>query len=426
MVIRDVILRGAGLDFRLSNHEELGAQVEGWLTDLVGWFGGVGVSDTGAQRKLGHGYFTVPSLRTSREITLSGVLHFLDEWDRSVADRFLSGILWDGEFGELEVSINNLTLVSRVKLAGDIKHAYAGTEALKFQIPLTAPDPFLYAPARTYQIFPAGTGEGLRYPLFAQSGEQLPGMELTRSRSLPATRNENGELYFSFSDYQTGDAATAQVQAGKTYQITVRNRADRPGSKMAIRSHLWGWGNNSIFKYLTQSPNGSVVVESDGEWQTWTRLVPVPDGYTSLLVTLWANHPLGSVTDASQEYTISMREAGSPVLEWGAGAPVTGACANNGNADAHPVYTVSGSWPAGFRIVTGNRVIEYPSPIHPSNPARIDNRTGSVTVGGADQTYRLTRRDWVTVPAGTAIQPRIEALAPSTGWCDVTIQDTYI
>lgn len=169
MVIRDVVLRGAGLDFRLSNREEVGGQVEAWLTDLAGWFGGVGVSDTGSQRKLGHGFFSVPSLRTSREMTLSGTLIFMEERDRSVADRFLSGMLWDGEFGELEVSTDELTLVSRVKLAGEIKHAYAGTEAINFQIPLTAPDPFLYAPARTYQIFPAGAGEGLRYPLFANT-----------------------------------------------------------------------------------------------------------------------------------------------------------------------------------------------------------------------------------------------------------------
>lgn len=287
MVIRDVVLRGAGLDFRLSNREEVGGQVEAWLTDLAGWFGGVGVSDTGSQRKLGHGFFSVPSLRTSREMTLSGTLIFMEERDRSVADRFLSGMLWDGEFGELEVSTDELTLVSRVKLAGEIKHAYAGTEAINFQIPLTAPDPFLYAPARTYQIFPAGAGEGLRYPLFAN----------------------------------------------------------------------------------TRAPSS---------------------------------------------------------LDWGAGAPLGGAAANQGNADAYPVYTVHGSWPAGFRITTGRGAIEYPSPVHPSNPVRIDNRTGEVMAGGIDQTYRLTTRDWVAVPAGAAIQPRITPLAPSTGWCDVTIQDTYI
>ena len=287
MIIREAILRGAGAEFVLTSRESVGDRVESWLTDVAGWYGGVGVVDGGSQRRLGHGFFPSPSLRTGRELTLTGVLVFQNEADRSIADRFVSGLLWDGELGELQVTTDDLTLFSQVKLGGEIKHAYLGTSAMEVQIPLTAPDPFLYAPARRYQVFPAGAGEGLRYPLFAN----------------------------------------------------------------------------------TRAPGN---------------------------------------------------------LDWGAGAPFSGAFANDGNADAHPIYTVHGSWPAGFRITTGSSVIEYPSPVHPSTPVRIDNRTGEVMVGRIDQTYRLTRRDWVTVPAGSAIQPRIAALAPSTGWLDVDIKDTYM
>lgn len=290
MIIREAILRGAGVEFVLTNRETAGDKFESWLTGVAGWYGGVGVVDSGSQRMLGHGFFPAPSLRTGRELTLSGTLVFESETDRSIADRFVSGLLWDGEFGELQVTTDDLTLVSQVKLGGEIKHAYLGTSAVEVQIPLTAPDPFLYGDARVYQVFPAGFGQGLRYPLFAQQ------------------------------------------------------------------------------------------------------------------------------KDANQ----------TPVLDWGEVTPTGGAIPNQGNATAYPAMTVHGTWPGGFRIISGSSVVEYPAPVTPAAPVRIDHRTGEALSGGVDQTHRLTRRDWVSVPAYSSIQPRIEPLAPSTGWCDVEIADTYI
>ena len=287
---RLVTLRGTGLTFTLSNQEDETADYQGYLTNLSGFYGGVGVSTENTQRTLGHGFFPQPSVRTGREMTLEGVMVFKDEQTRMIADRFLSGLLWDGEFGELEVTTDELTLTSRVKLGGEISHKYKGINALEVQIPLTAPDPFLYGPPRTAQVYPAGFGEGLVYPLFT-----------------------------------------------------------------------------------TQS---------------------APDG--------------------------------KPVLDWGEGTPIGSAISNAGNADAYPVMTVHGAWPAGFTINTGGKQITYPAPVTSKTPVRIDTRAGEVTIRGVDNTYRLTRREWPKIPPGTSIQPRISGLAPSEGWVDVTVSDTYI
>lgn len=284
-VPRSVRLYGAHGDLVLTNQER--EMVKFALAGLDGFYGGAGVHTEDTQRQLGHGAFPAKVVRTGRFMTLRGNFTFIDDRQRAIAARYLSSLSWDGGVGKLIADYDGLELSCSVRIDGQPLVEHEGANVLKLELPLFAPDPFLYAPARRFQVFPAGAGEGLVYPLF------------TNSRA--------------------------------------------------------------------------------------------PEN-----------------------------------LDWGAGVPLGGAAANQGNADAHPVYTVHGSWPAGFRITTGASVIEYPSPVHPSNPVRIDNRTGEVMVAGVDQTYRLTRRDWVTVPAGSAIQPRIEALAPSTGWCDVTIRDTYI
>lgn len=281
-----------GYSLVFSNVEDPAGDYQAWLTDVAGFYGGVGVADPGSQRKLGHGFFPAPSLRTGRSLTLSGTIVFKDETFRNTADRFLSGQLWDGGFGTLEVQIAELTLSCQVKLDGEIKHSYHGETALDVQIPLTAPDPFLYAPERLYQVFHAGTGVGLNFPLFS------------------------------------------------------------------------------------------------------------------------------TLKDPS----------GTPILDWGKGAPFSGAFANQGNATAWPKVVVHGSFPHGFRIVEGSRVVEFPSTVHPTAPVEIDMRAGEVMVSGSDHTYKLSRRDWIDIPAQSSILPRIEALSDlqSEGWADFLVRDTYM
>lgn len=176
--VRFAELIGAHGESVLSNREDQYPRF--WLTGLDGWFGGVGVSGATAQRTFGHGLFREAVKRTGRVLTLKGHFMFDSDADRLVADRFLSGLLWDGDYGELRVTTGDLTLSSFVRLDGEIKHSYQtrNTRELNIQVPLLASDPFLYGVPQVYQVYPAGSGVGLRFPLFSQSGKP-GGLEVT-------------------------------------------------------------------------------------------------------------------------------------------------------------------------------------------------------------------------------------------------------
>lgn len=162
---RRAVLRGGGVDLVFTTREDTTAPEEFWLKDLKGWYGGVGVHADDTQRTLGHGLFAASALRTGRALTLTGFMLFSTDEDRLLADRFLSGLLWDGDFGELEVTTGDLTLSTRVRLDGEINHEYHGTHGVDIQVPLLAPDPFLVGEEQTVQIYPGGSGVGLQFPL---------------------------------------------------------------------------------------------------------------------------------------------------------------------------------------------------------------------------------------------------------------------
>ncbi|WP_019309129.1 phage tail domain-containing protein [Kocuria rhizophila] len=255
------------------------------LTDLEGWYGGVGVYGTQPQRELGHGLFPRKARRTGRTLTLKGSLWFREESWRDLADRYVSGILQDGDFGTLTYSVDGFELSTRVRLDGEVKHTTKGFEWIDFEVPLSAPDPFLYAPPVTAQVSPPGAGVG------------------------------------------------------------------------------FSWANG-VF------PGGGV--------------------------------------------------------EWREGRNTAARIVNEGNADAYPTVTVRGSWPNGFRLTDGRHAVEYPHAVFDQSPVTVNMRAGSVTVRGADQTHRLTKRQWFTVPPRGALTVRAEQFAPSTGWADITLQSTYI
>lgn len=427
-VIREAKLEGAGLDFVLSNAEDESAPYQAYLTDLSGYYGGVSVDSTDTKRLLGHGNFALPSLRTGREMTLKGTLTFDTENLRTVADRFLSGLLWDGEFGTLTVTTDDLTLASTVKLGGEIKPEYLGRNALQVEIPLTAPDPFLYAPTRMYQIFPAGFGEGLVYPLFTTKTPDAANIaKPTTDSTYTVGTNSDGDTVVTTS--QVGGSfvvVSAAVTPGETYRITTKITADKAGSKYAARFNSYG-GANTTYKYFdTQANTITPEVPTDGEYREASWVFTAPAGATSTSLSWFPNHRNGSVTDATQTMVVRIEKASSSVLDWGAGTPFSGAFYNGGNATAFPRFVVNGEFPAGFQIVSEGRTIEYPAPVVPESPVTIDMRDGSVMIDGVDNTYRLTHREWFDIPQKQAIQPRINALAPSNGWADVFVADTYI
>lgn len=111
---------------------------------------------------------------------------------------------------------------------------------------------------------------------------------------------------------------------------------------------------------------------------------------------------------------------------WHEGRNTSARVVNAGNADAYPEITVRGSWPNGFRLTDGRHAVEYPHAVFDQSPVVVDMRAGSVKVRGADQTHKLTRREWFKVGPGEAITVRAGQFAPSTGWADIVLRDTYI
>ncbi|NCB89556.1 MAG: hypothetical protein EOM43_19205, partial [Gammaproteobacteria bacterium] len=169
-VPRYVTLYGPHGQVTLSNKEQ--ALQRFTLTGLDGFYGGAGVHVEDTQRQLGHhGSFAAPTWRTGRFMTLRGTFTFTNDRDRTVAARWLSSLYWDGELGELTADYDGLELTARVRLDGAPSIVEQGVNILKVEIPLFAPDPFLYAAPRLYQIFPAGAGQGLVFPLFTTKGK---------------------------------------------------------------------------------------------------------------------------------------------------------------------------------------------------------------------------------------------------------------
>lgn len=100
---------------------------------------------------------------------------------------------------------------------------------------------------------------------------------------------------------------------------------------------------------------------------------------------------------------------------------------NNGNVEAWPVFTISGSYNEGFTL-SDNRdhYVTYLGQVTPQSPVTIDMGRGVALQGGIDRSTLLSQRQWFSVPPKTTIRPDFEPLKAGTGWCDIIIKDTWI
>lgn len=179
---------GDGLSIEFTTDRYMDPDAESWhyLTGLDGAVGGVGVEADNPKRGLGHGLFGGPVSRTGRSMTLKADLQFRSQQDRDVADRYVSGILHGVEAGTLTYWVDGLRLSTRVQLDGEVQHTAEGYEWVTLQVPLLAPDPFLYAPARESTMATPGMGAGLKW-----SGGLLGGGFLRWGGSVPDAVVEN-------------------------------------------------------------------------------------------------------------------------------------------------------------------------------------------------------------------------------------------
>lgn len=163
MTYRKATLRGVGGEISFSTAEPASAQAVCNLRDVKGWYGGVGVTDSGGQRELGHGEFPQRRRRTGRTITLEGSVIVTDPSVRDDYDVLLSGLLGSGQEGVLTVVHGDREESVIVELDGEISHAYKGPLATVVSIPLLAPDPFKYGPRMETTLHPPGSATGLKW-----------------------------------------------------------------------------------------------------------------------------------------------------------------------------------------------------------------------------------------------------------------------
>lgn len=141
------------------------AAVERLVEDVAGWHGGAGVRAESTPR-LQHGDFPGRGWRESRAMTIHGVSVCADSDERDAEERRLSGILWDGRYGELTCDDGDAVLSTQVRLDGEPQIVKVGATGLRFQVPVRAASPFLYAPVQVSTVDAVGAGIGLRFPLF--------------------------------------------------------------------------------------------------------------------------------------------------------------------------------------------------------------------------------------------------------------------
>lgn len=110
--------------------------------------------------------------------------------------------------------------------------------------------------------------------------------------------------------------------------------------------------------------------------------------------------------------------------------PKTPVVQNKGNSEAYPVFVLNANT-SGFKVNNGSgRTIAYSGTTRVGSPVTIDTFTGRASVGGSDQSYALTARNWFTVPAGGSIRPTVDFIASPNVEADlsmiVKIRDTWI
>jgi len=104
-----------------------------------------------------------------------------------------------------------------------------------------------------------------------------------------------------------------------------------------------------------------------------------------------------------------------------------GVVTNDGNAEAWPVFKVTGDYTEGFTLSDNDdHRITYTGMVTSSSPVIIDTAKGTATQGGVDRSTSLTERDWFSVSPKEILRPSFEPRKAGSGWCDIIIKDTWI
>ena len=155
-------------------------------------------------------------------------------------------------------------------------------------------------------------------------------------------------------------------------------------------------------------------------WLHWGLALYAPDPHAYGKLTEVLLQPVG--TGIGLDYPLFTRDG---VLTYGGAVAAQVTLTNAGNAVAYPVVEVDVTDASGFRLVIDGRAVEYNAACVQGAPVTVDMR-GRVTVGGVDQSGRVSAREWAGVPAGGSVLAELHTLQGGAGHAWATVRDTYI
>lgn len=210
------------------------------VTKIDGWFDG-GEVRTAWVSRVTDGVFPDELWRGGRKLTL-GVTEWLEtEQEVERRAREISGVFRSGRAGDGELTVSGIVdELSAVSLAldGQPKVArFLRAGRIEWELPLLAPDPYLYGPVQATTAFTPGTGEGLVYPLFDDDAGNTTGVLEFGESAPPAATLVNtgnavayptievvGDMRSGFDLALAGDQTTSG-RWGVTYRGDVRPAA---------------------------------------------------------------------------------------------------------------------------------------------------------------------------------------------------------
>lgn len=235
-----------------------------------------------------------------------------------------------------------------------------------------------------------------------------------------------------------GDFVDRGYYEGKLITITGYAVANNPQELHIMRDTVAGLlqNGNEQWMNISNSAGTRYMKVSQGSRLSWTQML---DNAAKWKLDLFAADPrMYSTLQHGQSYASTIDMQGLSFGPNGTGLeyplnfgpptrPETATLSNNGNSEAWPTFKVYGDLPSGFSINNGaGRIVTYNGLSFKSMPVTIDMYHGTASVGGADRSYLLTRRDWFSIPPRGSIKPIYSPTVESSSWVDMEWRHTWV
>lgn len=234
-----------------------------------------------------------------------------------------------------------------------------------------------------------------------------------------------------------GNFKATVKRTGRTLTVSFNYERQTRQELWAIERKFSGLFSDGSYGLLTVKQDNlelSCEVRLDGQIDPE---VNIDQGWISIQVPLfselpylyspWRETPILPVgSGVGLEYDLFSKDLGKgPILTFGSAIEQDSMVWNNGNARSYPVGRFYLDAPGGFIYGLGNKYISYPWPCYPDVPITIDH-TGSILIGGFDQSHMLGEREWSWIEPGAQELPTLDLIQGGAGYGIISHRDTFI